>query len=139
MFLFFSLFLAFVVVMPCYWVSLYKASRKKNCDKMLATAIERGHVVRARLVKQSTLLSDVPGIAGYTYRLVYTYSYKGKDYKYLYWSATPPETLTLYFVKDPRKATVPGAMSPEKTNWVLVYLILTAVFYLFLRMAYSGV
>lgn len=138
MFLFYSLFLAFVVVMPCYWVSLYRNTAKKSQERMLATAIERGHVVEASLIKQSTLLSDVPGIVGYTYRLVYTYNYNGKKYKYLYWSITPPETLTLYFVKDPRKATVPGAMSPEKTNWVLVYLILSAVFYLFLRMAYSG-
>ena len=62
----------------------------------------------------------------------YKYEYKGRTYKYQFQvgtAETPPFTLKLYFVKNPRKATVDEALTAMTVNWPLVYIIVAAIIY----------
>lgn len=139
MLIFHSLFYAFVLVFPTFLILSRKNKSKKRQKALLDKAIAKGNVVTANLIEKSSLLKDVPGIPGYTYRLVYEYKYKGKKYKYLYWSLTPTQTLTLYFLNNPRKANVRGGINSEKINWPVVFIIVSAIIYFLLFMVKKGV
>jgi hypothetical protein len=67
---------------------------------------------------------------GLTNKGVYQYEYKGKKYRYRYYlNDNLPSTITLYFMKNPRKATTSVMDAVDKTNWLSVYLIVAAVLY----------
>lgn len=130
-----SLFMAAVFVFPAYIISTAFTGSEKRSRAAVDKAIARGHVVRAVLTKAGPPCFDVHGMTtpGPHRRGVYEYTYKGKRYKYYFWANNPPSTLTLYFLKKPRKATVEKAMFDSEFSWMRMYIIVAVVFIL-LRM-----
>lgn len=134
--LFLSAFIAFLIVFPIGMISvLVKVNPKKEkaeSERLKKIAIERGHVVTAKLVKIQAFSATNPFTINKTETLgIYEYFYNGKRYKYRYHDDDPEYTKTLYFVDSPRKATVARALKKEsKVSWPVVYLIVLAVVYL---------
>lgn len=121
----------FVVFIAYFIAHATKDTRKKR-EAALEDAIRSGRTVTAVLKKRRATRKRIPGTHEFWSSIgYYEYEYKGKTYKYKYWADNPPSTLKLYFIKNPAKATVAGALSPVVTNWPLVYVIVTAVFYIF--------
>ena len=132
--LFISFFFACMIVFPIFLISSLITGTKKNQEKYKEKSIVKGHVVTAYLKKRSTYIRNVPGTHENVTRLaIYEYSYKGKQYKYRLWICEPPETITLYFDKNPRKATLEGVLDYSKVKWPWVYAGVTAVIYILVR------
>ena len=127
-----SLFLAALFVFPAYLISLGVTGTESRRKKALEKAISAGHVVTAVLIRKSSRHWNVPGLTtpGPHRRGTYEYEYKGKKYRYRFWSDNPPSTLKLYFIKNPGKATVAGAMYDSTISWPLVYLVVAVFWYL---------
>lgn len=138
--LFLSAFIAFLIVFPIGMINAaIKANPKKSKEEsaeLQKIAIARGHVVTAKLIKTQTFSAVNPiSINNFETTGIYEYFYNGKRYKYSFRDDHPEITLTLYFVNDPRKAAVSGALKREsKVSWPIVYLIVTAVIYLFMSL-----
>ena len=125
-----SAFLACIFVFPVHLISSAISGSTKNKRKALEKAIFQGHIVTARLVKTGMLRFDIAGRKNGPARLgKYVYQYNGKKYKYRYYALTPPSTLKLYFLRNPRKATVDKALSNSNCNWFLIYASVAALFY----------
>ena len=129
--LFDCLFLAAVFVFPAYLISLAVTGTAKRKEKAVEKAIRRGHVVTAVLKKTSIPQWNVPGLTTPGPHVLgkYEYKYKGKVYKYRFWSDRPPSTLTLYFINKPQKATVKEAIYDSQVSWIKVYLIVSGILY----------
>ena len=127
---FMSLVMAAVFVFPVYLFSTIRAGLPKRNQKAVEKAIKKGHVVTAKLIKTGPMVfDDVPGVTtpGPHRQGVYEYTYKGRRYKYRFWSNNPPSQLTLYFLSKPRKATVDKALVDSETSWVRIYLIVAGL------------
>ena len=124
-----SLFMAAVFVFPVYLFSSTIAGLPNRNKKAVDKAIEKGHVVTAKLIKTGPILFDVPGqtTRGPYQEGVYEYTYKRRRYKYRFISDSPPSQLTLYFLSNPRKATVGKALIDSETNWIRIYLIVAGL------------
>lgn len=120
---------ALIILFPFYIFTVYRDASGKRQKSMVESAIQKGNVVKAIKIKQGAYNSEGPDYMRGKYRAVYEYRVKGKKYKFILWDSTPPLELTLYYLKNPRKATLSGAMSSEKTNWPLMVLIVTALLY----------
>ena len=128
--IFYSLVAAFFIVFIVYLFSHSINNNPKKREAALEKAISSGHRVTASLYKRRATRKAIPGTHEFWSSIgYYKYEYKGKTYKYKYWADNPPTTLTLYFVKNPAKATVAGAFNSVNTNWPLVYIIVAAVLY----------
>lgn len=100
-------------------------------EKLRKEAIRKGHVIEASLqksynaVKHDTEFGNVGTIEDIG---VYHYEYNGKTYKY---QATTSKGLsskiTLYYIKNPRKATVSMDLGNWEIPWLRFYLIIALV------------
>lgn len=129
---FLGAFVAFMIVFPIRMISHARSNNPKKskaeADRLKKLAIQRGHVVTAELVGWENDRVDRLYSASRCDRLaVYKYTYQGKTYKFRYRDDNPDLELTLYFLKNPRKATVAGALQEKKVPWVLIYLVLTVL------------
>ncbi len=125
-----SLVTAYFYVFIAYLISHAINDTPKKREAALENAIKAGRTVRAVLVKRRATRRKIPGTHEFWSSIgYYKYEYKGKSYKYKYWADNPPSTLKLYFVKNPAKATVAGALSPVVINWPLVFIIVAVVLY----------
>lgn len=128
--IFYSLVAAFFVVFIAYMISHAKNDTKKKREMALEEAIRAGRTANAVLVKRRATRKKIPGTHEFWSSIgYYKYECKGKSYTYKYWADNPPATLKLYYIKNPAKATVAGALSPVTTNWPLVFIIVAAVLY----------
>lgn len=138
--LFLSAFIAFLIVFPVAMIkSAIDANPKKRENErreFKKIAIERGHVVTAELIKIQTFSNRSSySINSFETVGIYEYFYNGKRYKYHFRSDNPKETLTLYFVDNPRKATVDTALKREtKISWPVKYLIVVTVIFLLMSL-----
>lgn len=131
--LFNSLMGACFVVFIYYFIAHTTKDTPKKREAAVEAAIRSGRTVTAVLKKTRATTLSIPGTHEHWSSMgYYEYVYKGKTYKYKYWADNPPATLKLYFIKNPAKATVAGALSPVVTNWPLVFAIVTMVFYCFI-------
>ena len=94
--------------------------------KYLKEAIEKGNIVQAKLVRSRDVTEDYNGYGLVSSNEViglYEYSYNGKKYKYRA-SATSilPDELTLYFIKNPKKACLSDEIGFRESNWIKTYL-----------------
>lgn len=133
-----SLVATFFTLFPIYMIkeSIVAANPKKRQaerERLKQLAIERGHVVTANLIKIQTF-SDVNdnGFNRLESSGIYEYFYDGKRYKYSFRDDDPELTLTLYFVNDPRKATVAGALKKEPKIPFLIVFIITFLAWFFI-------
>lgn len=92
--------------------------------KLQKEAIKKGHVVEATLQKFHSL-GDEEGIARMREMGTYTYQVNGKKYKYQAIGPDLPNTLTLYYLKKPRKATVGGELGNWEWPWFKFYVIIS--------------
>lgn len=125
-----SLITAVFVVFIVYLISHSINDTPKKREAAVKEAIRSGHVVTAILVKFRATEKKIPGTHEFWSSIgYYKYEYNGKSYKYKFWADNPPNTLELYFIKNPAKATVAEALSPVVTNWPLIYVIVAVVLY----------
>ncbi len=97
---------------------------------LIEKAKEKGHVVEARLQKKHTLYNHKNDVALPTMREMGTYAYQvdGKDYVYKHITALGlHDTITLYYIKKPRKATVGGDLGNWESPWLKFYLIIALI------------
>lgn len=96
---------------------------------LIEKAERKGHVVQATLQKHHTINNHENGFGPVpTMREMGTYVYTvgGKTYKYQHITAHGlHDTLTLYYIKKPRKATVGGDLGNWETPWLKFYLIIS--------------
>ena len=99
--------------------------------KLREEAERKGHVVEAHLLKSHNIMShDTDGVPLPTMEDMGTYSYEvnGKTYKYRLLSTTGiPQTITLYYIKKPRKATLANDLGTWEAPWLKFYLIISLV------------
>ncbi len=126
--LYYSLFMGFVFTFPAYLITAGIAGSKERKEAALLKAISRGHVVTAVYKKHLSSSVPVPASKGHkTSSALYEYEYKGKTYRYHYSNDNLPNTLKLYFLKNPRKATVRSSLIDSEIDWLQVYVIVSAV------------
>lgn len=95
-------------------------------NRYLRKAVDKGHVVEARFESSHDIYSHQNGDHSYTGRErgSYVYEWKGKKYKY---SAVTrnrlPETISLYFLKNPRKASPQDMIGYKEVGWFKCYLM----------------
>ena len=134
--IFYCLVTTYFIVFIAYIISHnINGNNPKKREAMLEEAIRSGHTANAVRIKRRATRKSVPGTHEFLSSIgYYEYKYKGKKYKYKYWADDPPLTLKLYWVKNPAKATVAGALNPVTTNWFRTYIIVAFVLYfLFFR------
>ena len=132
--LFISFCGALACVFPAYLFFNARASTKKRREKALEKAISSKHVVEASRVKVAYLHPETSEskkqVWGHAaYRGYYEYEYNGRKYKYCLDVDWPPEKLTLYFLKNPRKARIKEHLVDSSTNWPGVFFIVAAIFF----------
>lgn len=136
--LFISACFALFLVLPIYLIATAIASRpskeKAEREELERLAVDRGHVVTAKLVKiQSFSVRPASSFSNHESMGIYSYTYNGKQYRYTYQSDDPPGRLTLYFVDNPRKATVAKALKKKGAPWPVIYAIVVAVVYMLMQ------
>lgn len=95
---------------------------------LIEKAKENGHVVEAHLQKKHTLMDHTNNVALPTMREMGTYTYQVNGKKYVYRHITTlglHDTITLYYIKKPRKATVGGDLGNWESPWFKFYLIIS--------------
>lgn len=93
--------------------------------KELRKAREQGRVVTAKFVK--SISSKGVGTAGDPEWGIYEYEYNGKKYKYKYLYLSSPIEETLYFKRNPKKATNEVNFGKMECGKLSLYLILSFV------------
>ena len=98
-------------------------------ERLLEEAQKKGHVVVAMLQK-SRILRNHPAVRGALPNLtkmgIYTYQVNGRKYTYRFVSTDGLDnTLTLYYIKKARKATVGGDLGNWEWPLLKSYLIIS--------------
>lgn len=105
---------------------MYHHTQKK---KLLEEAIKKGHVVKAKLIKEQDL-REYDTQFGYRYTgqimATYEYSYNGKIYRRKFISFNKfGDEVDLYFISNPRKAEFGGNLwITAKNHWIRSYLFM---------------
>lgn len=99
--------------------------------KLVRKATEKGHVVTATLGKSGDIITE-HGELGFTtsgkMAGTYHYEYRGKRYTHrLVGTMRLPEQITLYFQKKPSKATTEDQLGLRESNWLLYFVVISAV------------
>ena len=100
-------------------------------ERKVQEAKEKGHVLTAYGMKQTTILEETKDgslrSSGQRY-VEYEYEYNGKKYRYMGKTASDyPNKITLYFDDDPKYADTEYLYSPSVYNWKKHYLVVTGV------------
>lgn len=117
-------------------------SREKR-ERLAQEAIANGHVVNARLAKTKRVKRSDPSRNDDYIILdvgIYEYEYKGKTYrsKLAAEDMTWPNELTLYYIKNPKKATAKGNIGLSEIGGGRCFLIVFAVLSFFELLSYLG-
>lgn len=127
-----SIIFACMIVFPFFIASLVRAMSPKRNEAALKEAISKGHVVTAKLKKIRSSVKDPQSRSamGLIDLGIYEYEYKGRKYKYKLYSKKLPYTVTLYFLKSPRKAVEAPAMGRSDTCWPVIIAVIACIIYL---------
>lgn len=102
-------------------------------EKAKAKAIKLGHVVSAYYVKSYINKSDYRS-AEYRQKIcVYNYECNGKKYKYQILSDYPPESIVLYYVRNPKNARPEGAMASKDRHWIVRFFVILAIIIIIMK------
>lgn len=96
--------------------------------RLIKKATEDGHVVEAHLQKKETLMNYTQNSVLPTMKEMGTYAYQVDGKKYVYQHITAlglHDTVTLYYIKKPRKATVGGDLGNWESPWLKYYLLIS--------------
>ena len=92
-------------------------------------AERKGHVVEAHLLKSHNIRNhNTDGVPLPTMEDmgIYSYEVNGKTYRYRLLSTTGiPQTIRLYYIKKPRKATLANDLGNWETPWFKLYLVIS--------------
>lgn len=129
---------AFFIILPFYLIvsAIESRPRKREAEReeLKNLAIARGHVVNAKLVKiQSNSVRTASSFSNHDSMGIYTYTYNGRKYKFTFQADNPPASMTLYFVDNPRKATVDRALKKKGPPWKIIYAIMLVVVYMLMK------
>lgn len=113
----------FCLLRTTYYVPFIRGKLREEAPK-------NGHVVEAHLVKKHTLTEKKQ--YGYVDTMKemgkYVYYVKGRKYVYHLVSYNGlDKTISLFYIKNPRKATVGGDLGNFEVPWFKIYLILSLV------------
>ena len=99
--------------------------------KLLDAAIKKGHIVKAKLIKEQDIKEYTQQGSYYTGERMatYEYSYNGKTYRRRFMSFNKfADEVNLYFIRNPAKAEFGGDIwTTAKNHWIRSFLILTLV------------
>lgn len=127
--LFSSAFITLVCIFPIFIIRSTVMAFKKKPGKAIETAKARGHVVTARLVDTHWTVPGNPRDVVDRYSLgIYEYEWDGRTYKYRLSAMTPPSELTLYFLRNPRKAMPELDLKSFSFPWFWISLGVFAFF-----------
>lgn len=124
---FWYLFLAGAIVFPWYVVSKTFESLPSRQREAMGKAIEKGHVLTATLVRQYYNTGGTDKDQTRATLCIYKYQYKGKTYKYQIYNNYPPQTLTLYYIRNPRKAGSVGDIVLKERRWLLRFAVVAGI------------
>ena len=131
-----SIFLASIFVFPFYLAAISRRGSRKHQEKALDKALANGQKVNrvtAVLKHRRGNYTDKSSL-GDGQLCTYEYKYKGRKYKFRFYSNAPKSTTPLYFVKNPRKvsSTEGGAiLRASEPKWIMIVVILTCIIMLF--------
>lgn len=118
--------LAITPIFCLLWKIFYLPFIRKG---LLEKAKEKGHIVEAHLIKSHNIRNhNTDGVPLPTMEDMGTYRYEvnGKTYRYRLLSTTGiPKTITLYYIKKPRKATLANDLGNWESPWFKFYLIIS--------------
>ena len=106
----------FCLLRKLFYVPFIRKSLREKAER-------KGNVVEAHLLKSH----NADGIGMPTMEDMGTYSYEvnGKSYRYRLLSTTGiPKTITLYYIKNPRKATLANDLGNWESPWLKYYLVI---------------
>lgn len=112
----------FCLLRKLFYVPFIRKSLREKAER-------KGNVVEASLQKSHTLRNHDSGMGPMpTMKEMGTYNYQvnGKAYTYRHISANRlPDTLLLYYIKKPGKATVANDLGNWESPWLKIYLIVS--------------
>lgn len=112
----------FCLLRKLFFVPFIRKSLREKAER-------KGHVVEAHLLKSHNIRNhNTDGVPLPTMEDMGTYSYEvnGKTYRYRLLSTTGiPQTITLYYIKKPRKATLANDLGNWESPWLKFYLIIS--------------
>lgn len=123
---------AAVIVFPWYIISKTFEGLPNRQAKALSKATKLGHVCTAHLSKKKyvTYEKTKNPYLNYAYICTYTYQYKDKIYnKKLKYGINDIilDEVKLYFIHNPKTASLPNSIVTSKTSWPLRYIIVLAI------------
>ena len=118
---------AAAIVFPWYLISTTVDRSPERQKKALRKAIEQGHVVTAGFVRSYRKEK------GNGRQCDYRYEVNGKTYRCSIFSDNPPQTLQLYYVRNPKHANIATAINVSERNWFLRFAIIAATIILFAK------
>lgn len=121
------LFAAAAIVFPCFIISKTFERLPKRQDKAKEEAIKKGNVVEATLERTYWRNGGTEKDQHRENQCDYVYEVNGKQYKYTIYNNNPPSVLRLYYLKNPRKAAVQGAIDVSGKPWLLRFAIVAAI------------
>lgn len=114
----------FCLLRKLFYVPFIRKSLQEKAER-------KGNVVEAHLLKSHNIRNyDADGIGMPTMEDMGTYSYEvnGKSYRYRLLSTTGiPKNITLYYIKNPRKATLDNDLGNGESPWLRYYLIISVL------------
>lgn len=112
----------FCLLRKLFFVPFIRKSLREKAER-------KGHVVEAHLLKSHNIRNhNTDGVPLPTMEDmgIYSYEVNGKTYRYRLLSTTGiPQTITLYYIKKPRKATLANDLGNWESPWLKFYLIIS--------------
>ena len=118
---FMYLFTAAAIVFPWYLISTTIDRMPGRQQKAMRKAVEQGHVVTAYFVRSYRKDREMGKQCDYKYEV------NGKTYRCSIFTDNPPETLKLYYVRNPQNANIETAINVSEKNWILRFVIVAAI------------
>lgn len=110
----------FCLLRMLFYVPFIRKSLQEEAER-------KGNVVEAHLLKSHDI-RDGNGMPTMEEMGTYSYEVNGKSYRYRLMSTTGiPETITLYYIKNPRKATLAHDLGTWEFPWLKYYLVIALV------------
>lgn len=112
----------FCILRKIFFVPFIRKNLRKKAE-------QEGHVVKAFLQKSHNIKNHELGfgpMATMRDMGTYTYQVNGKNYTYRHISSnTLPDSITLYYIKKPSKATVSNDLGNWESPWLKFFLIIS--------------
>ena len=110
----------FCLLRKLFYVPFIRKSLQEKAER-------KGNVVEAHLLKSHDI-RDSNGMPTMEEMGTYSYEVNGKSYRYRLLSTMGiPKTITLYYIKNPRKATLANDLGNWESPWLKYYLVIALV------------